>query len=95
MGFQSEIGEMIETIAEFYEHRVSDTDSGIVVSGDGIHLVFNQDGEITYCILESADVNQIIDYEKWVELVRANDAGTPLANHAAFHASKRTLRMIS
>ncbi|MBD8804295.1 MULTISPECIES: hypothetical protein [Pseudomonas syringae group] len=89
MSFHSETREMIETIAEFYEHRVSETGSGIVVGGDGIHLVFNKDGEITYCIFEGNDVNQIIDYEKWVELVRANDAGTPLANHAAFHMSKR------
>ncbi|KIY17121.1 hypothetical protein [Pseudomonas amygdali] len=91
MDFHSEVREIIETIAEFYEHRVSGTDSGIVVSGDGIHLVFSEDGKITYCIFEGADVNQIIDYEKWVELVRANDAGTPLANHAAFHVPKRTL----
>lgn len=82
---------MIETIAAFYEHRVSDTDSGIVVGGDGIHLVFDEEGGITYCIFEGADVNQIIDYEWWVVLVRAKDAGTPLTNHAAFHVSKRTL----
>jgi len=82
---------MIETVAAFYEHRLLDTDSGIVVGGDRIHLVFNEEGEITYCIFEGADVNQIIDYERWVGLVRANDAGTPLGNHAAFHVSKRTL----
>ena len=91
MGFQSEVREMIETIAEFYEHRVSENKSGIVVGGDGIHLVFNEDGEITYCIFEGADVNQIIDYERWVDLVRTNQAGTTLANHAAFHVCKRTL----
>ncbi|MCK9715233.1 MULTISPECIES: hypothetical protein [Pseudomonas syringae group] len=82
---------MIETIAEFYDHRVSVTGSGIVVGGDGIHLVFNDDGEITYCIFEGTEVNQIIDYAKWVELVKTEGAGTPLANHAAFHVSKRTL----
>ncbi|MBJ2281124.1 hypothetical protein JFT58_22835 [Pseudomonas sp. MF6767] len=91
MGFHSEVRGIIEAIAEFYEHRFSDTDSGIVVGGAGVHLVFNAQGEITYCIFEGTDVNQIIDYEKWVELVRTNDVGTPLANHAAFHVSKRTL----
>lgn len=91
MRFKSEIREMIETIAEFYEHRVSVTGSGIVVGGDGIHLVFNDDGEITYCIFEGTEVNQIIDYAKWVELVKKKDAGTPLANHADFHVSKLTL----
>jgi len=95
MGFHSEVREMIETIAEFYDHRVSCTNLGIVVGGGGIHLVFNDEGEITYCIFEGTDVNQIADYERWVDLVRKNDAGTPLANHAAFHVSKRTLAPIN
>ncbi|WP_122302757.1 hypothetical protein [Pseudomonas amygdali] len=91
MRFKSDLKEMIETIAEFYSHRVSVIGSGIVVGGDGIHLVFNEDGEITYCIFEGTDVSQIIDYERWVGLVKAKDAGTPLANHVAYHVSKRTL----
>jgi hypothetical protein len=91
MGFQSEVREMIETIAEFYDHRVSENKSGAVLGGDGIHLIFNEDGEITYCIFEGADVNQIIDYERWIDLVKTYDAKTPLANHAAFHVAKRTL----
>jgi len=47
--------------------------------------------EMIETVAAGADVNQIIDYERWVGLVRANDAGTPLGNHAAFHVSKRTL----
>lgn len=86
----NEIREMVITISQHLGHEMRETPQGFFVyAGDKV-LKISRSGFIRHWF-SAESFSGFDDYEFWIEKVRLEGKGTPLANHAAYHVSKRKL----
>lgn len=86
----NEIREMVITITQHLGHEMREMPQGFFVyAGDKV-LKISRSGFLRHWF-SSESFNDFDDYEFWIEKIRLKGKGTPLANHAAYHVSKRKL----
>ncbi|KTB91605.1 hypothetical protein AO073_01655 [Pseudomonas syringae ICMP 11293] len=85
----SEIHEMIYTIAGYHGHVFMENKRGYVVQAGNKTIRISEEGFIRHWF-SSESFDGFNDYEFWIEKVKKEGKGTPVANHAAFHVSKRS-----
>ena len=85
---ENEIREMVITISQHLGHEMKETPQGFFVyAGDKV-LKISRSGFIRHWF-SSESFHDFDDYDFWIEKIRLKRNGTPLANHAAYHVSKR------
>jgi hypothetical protein len=79
---------MIRTVSEFHGHEIIEKTTGFFVySGDKI-LKISKSGFVRHWF-SAEPFNDFEDYEYWIEKIRTEGKGTPVANHVAYHFSKK------
>ncbi|MFI3044469.1 hypothetical protein [Pseudomonas coronafaciens] len=87
---ENEIREMVITISQHLGQKLKETPQGyFVYAGDKV-LKISRSGFIRHWF-STESFHDFDDYEFWIEKIRLKGKGTPLANHAAYHVSKRKL----
>ncbi|WP_147480967.1 hypothetical protein [Pseudomonas caricapapayae] len=81
------IREMVMTISEFHRHEMVEKTTGFFVYAGGKILKISKCGFIRHWF-NVKPFNGFDDYEYWIEKIRTEGKGTPVANHAAYHVYK-------
>ena len=87
---ENEIREMALTIAQHLGQELKETQQGFFVYSGDKKLKISKSGFVRHWF-SAESFSGFDDYEFWIEKVRLEGKGTPLANHAAYHVSKRKL----